>query len=439
MAMIGENQVRNFFIVNTSSNTTMSTIRGGANLNGAVIQSDGTAAVADEEFALAVKNNQGELSMSDIINPLRVTSAKAIAHSPRVGQWYTISGIGTPTAGTLYQVRIIFKGYGSLSVENEYIKEAYYKAVTGDNAEDVVDGLVKSLARNFSREQPEAGTTFSYTDGDLGAINLPDNLYLDFIKSASDGDQETATFEVTANPTAEGFCTVTLNGTAYSVPMTISTDGTFADAAAELALGINAIPGYSATASTATVTVVSDLPGVETDASFAAGTATSMACTVTTTQQGTAGTIATAAQLTIREKDDYLSTYYNTGKKDRLNLVFEVLTNQSDLTITSNTSFSGIGTGYEVRNLEYYFLGNRGDTFRGMGYPHNFDVTYDSSLTGIYYLIELEYNDEGRDDPMKSKKQLTIACPSKAVANTLIGQINTALTNVAVAITAFPA
>ena len=64
---------------------------------------------------------------------------------------------------------------------------------------------------------------------------------------------------------------------------------------------------------------------------------------------------------------------------------------------------------------------------RGLGYPNNFDAVYDSVLTKNYFLVELAYFSEGRDDAMKSKKQLTIACPSLEYANVLIGQLNTVL------------
>jgi hypothetical protein len=261
-------------------------------------------------------------------------------------------------------------------------------------------------------------------------------LYFNFNKSFSDGTNEVTTFQVTAAATVEGDAVVTLNGVDHSVPVTIASIN---DTAAELAESINAINGYSAVAATDTVTVTADLPEDQTDASFAAGTATTMAVTVVTTVDGVDGTAANA-QLTISEKEDYLARYYVTGKKTRLNMDFSVRatvpSTVADLTITKTLGFAGQGTGYQVRNLEEYLLGNRQDTFRGAGYPHNFEEHYDSILTDQYFLIEIGYFDTGRNDPMKSDKQITIASNSKAAANAMIASINTALTNVGVSITA---
>lgn len=330
MAMIGENQVRNFFVVNTSDEVTLPDILAGTDLDGAVVQSDGTAAAAGEDFMLATRNNRSEATLSDIINPASVTYGKSVLFAPRVAQTYTVSAL-TADINTLYEIRVIFSGYGSLSVENEYTVSGFYKSKTGDDQEDIVDGLVANLARNAAKEQPNTGGTFTYNDAD-GNIELPDNLYLAFTKT---------------------------------------------------------------------------------------------------------GTGATAA-LVVTEKADYIAKYYVTGKKDRLNLDFQLQANfTTDPTIVGNVSDPGHGTGYHIRNMEYYFLGNRADTFRGMGYPHNFEQVYDSVLTTDYYLIELGYYSEGRDDPMKSKKQLTIACPDKTAANKMIAELNTALTNNQVTITVF--
>lgn len=331
MSMHGENQVRNLFVVNTSTNTTIPTVRAGANLNGAVTQSDGTAAADNEDFVLAVKNNRGEMSLSDIIAPSRVKSAKFVDNVARVLSSTTISSI-TAEANKLYQVRVVIKGYGSLSTENEYIKEAFYKSKTGDDAENIVDGLIKSLARNFSREQPQQPGTFTYTLANASTVELPLNYGFAFSKT---------------------------------------------------------------------------------------------------------GTGASAA-LVITEKIDWLTKSYVTGKKTRLSQDFTVdayfPTEPTTVKVLGN---EGQLTGYHARNLEEYFLGNRGDSFRGAGYPHNFEQTYDTVLANDYYGIEIEYYDEGRDDPMKSKKQLTILVDATAITavNALMAQLTTALTTRGIAFT----
>ena len=296
--------------------------------------------------------------------------------------------------------------------------------------EDIVDGLVKNLSRVAARMQQAAGTTVTYAAAG-GNIQLPGNNTLEFTKSFSDGLQEQSTLQITAAATVEGECVVTLNGEDFVLPVSISSIN---NTATELAVNISGIEGYTATATTDTVTIVSDLPGIESDLAFAAD---SLAATAVTTVDGTTGTAANA-QLTISEKEDWLAAYYVTGKKDRLNMDFTVQAKfETKPTITKNVGDTGHGTGYHVRNMEYYFKGNRGDTMRGMGYPNNFEQSYDSVLTDEYFLIELGYFSEGRDDAMKSKKQLTIALPSKAAANTMIAELNTALTNTSFSVAVF--
>lgn len=422
--MVGENQVRNLFVNATSTNATTALIKAGVALNGAVVNQDGTAAAAGTGFMYSGLKSNGQLVTSDVINPNRVLYAHSVGNAPRELAISTISGI-TADANTLYQVRIIIQGYGSLSVENEYIKEAFYKSKTGDTAEDIVDGLVKSLARNFSREQPELmGQTFVYPAAG-GNVNLPDNAFLKFSKSFSDGTAEQGTLTVTVGATEAGIAVVTLNGVDYDIPVDIGTTG---ESAADLAAGINALSGYSATAAGAVVTVVSEIPQAETDMTFSGGTATSLAATAATTVPGVDGTAANA-QLHIEEKAEWLSQYYVTGKKTRLSFPFIVEAHFTTApTVTTVKGSEGVATGYHVRNMEYYYKGNRADTFRGAGYPHNFEQSYDSDVSKTYFLVELGYWDESRDEPMKSKKQLTIACETEAAANTIIAQINTALT-----------
>ena len=323
MSMQGEIQVRNFYLGGAfPAHATISALRAGTNLDLAALKPDGTAVANNSELVIAVKNNKGGITMSDVINPKRVLYAHSKKTVARVGKTATISAI-TAIANSLYTVSIPIWGYGSLSVENEYIKEGFYKSKTGDTAENIVDGLVQSLARNFAREQPALSTTTTYTLADASTVEIRDN----------------------------------------------------------------AVFGFSKT-----------------------------------------GTGAGAA-LVITEKN-WLPQYYVTGKKTRTQLDFRVevrFPGDTLPTVTQSVGVEGIGTGYQVRNMEYYLLGNRQDTFRGAGYPHNFEESYDSDVTKSYHLLEIGYYDESRDDPMKSKKQITIAIEALADMNLLIAEVNKSL------------
>lgn len=80
--------------------------------------------------------------------------------------------------------------------------------------------------------------------------------------------------------------------------------------------------------------------------------------------------------------------------------------------------------------MEWAYLGERGDTYRGMGYPNNFDGKYQiipkdplsvGPLTDYFYTIELGFYYSGdNEDIQKSQKQLTLVTNSSAVATSIV-------------------
>ena len=66
--------------------------------------------------------------------------------------------------------------------------------------------------------------------------------------------------------------------------------------------------------------------------------------------------------------------------------------------------------GRVTADMEYFYLGERGDTFRGMGFPDNFEAKYLIDPTKEYEFIELAYYYAGdTEDVQKSKKHITLA------------------------------
>lgn len=420
MAFIGENQVRNVYVIGTSTNATMTAVKAGANLNGAVIESDGTAAVAGQEFAIAVKNNKGGITLSDVISPKRVSYAKSVAYKARTLRTDVISNI-VPVAEKLYQVRITIAGYGSLSVEDEYTKSGFYKSKAGDSAEDIVDGLVISLSRNLSKDGIADGTFVNYVTNRGVAVSLPQNTVFSVTKAVTGGVKEVSTITVTTGATVAGTGKLLINGKIVDIPLAI---GSVTVTGTAIANAINAYGGFVAVNAAGVVTVTTSNERNDVNIGAFNGNGTGAVATAVTTTDGVDGT----PTLTIQEKSTYLAEYYVTGKKDKLYLDYTVsVAFPGEAKVVTTEGSIGSGSGYQARNIEYYLLGNRQDSFRTMGFPHNFEAEYDTKLNGTYTMIELGYWDEGRDDPMKSKKQITVLCESSAAANTLIGQLNTVL------------
>lgn len=104
-------------------------------------------------------------------------------------------------------------------------------------------------------------------------------------------------------------------------------------------------------------------------------------------------------------------------------------------TIHKNTSHpSGkIKNTKKIADLEWFCAGERGDVYRGMGYPNNFDFNplVDSTNAYGYHILDIAYYYAGdAEDVQKSPKELIIVFPGKASntytdINTVIGIFNT--------------
>lgn len=103
-------------------------------------------------------------------------------------------------------------------------------------------------------------------------------------------------------------------------------------------------------------------------------------------------------------------------------------------TLTEGTSGS-IGNGKTIADLEYFCMGERGDIYRGVGFPHNIPTTYLVDPTVKYNVIDIHYAYVGSNESVqKSEKTITLVVPkvgannqaSNALANSIISAINTA-------------
>ena len=84
---------------------------------------------------------------------------------------------------------------------------------------------------------------------------------------------------------------------------------------------------------------------------------------------------------------------------------------------------------------EYFCMGERGDMYRGIGYPNNIPTTYLVDPTVKYNVIDIHYAYVGSNESVqKSEKTITLVVPkvgatnsvSNKLANDIIKAINTA-------------
>lgn len=95
-------------------------------------------------------------------------------------------------------------------------------------------------------------------------------------------------------------------------------------------------------------------------------------------------------------------------------------------TVTEGTNGT-IGNGKKIADLEYFCMGERGDIYRGIGFPHNIVTTYLVDPTKTYYTFDIHYAYVGNNESVqKSEKDITIVCSNKTEFNKIVTAFNTA-------------
>jgi hypothetical protein len=144
-----------------------------------IFAKDGSTLSAGDTFVIAQKTADGVI-VSDIIVPTQIKLEKAQVDAPEVQKVVTVGGgssIAVPaTVGDKYEYILDIRlfNFGSLSVENFYIKHGHFILTqTGAlTAETVVDGLISQLNKTFSKEPGATATSnplFTFAKTGTGA------------------------------------------------------------------------------------------------------------------------------------------------------------------------------------------------------------------------------------------------------------------------------
>jgi hypothetical protein len=170
MGLAGINQSRQMFVGQaTDAITGISDL---ANANDIVILSaSGKTAVSGDDIAVFVKDALGNVTSSGAIKNSQITDVRVVPFEAKTLKAYAISGL-TVDSNSLYTVNITISQHGSLSSEDDYVKQAFYQAGSSDTDLSIIQGLVANLNANFSKE--------------VGA-NASSNPYLSFVSSGSAG------------------------------------------------------------------------------------------------------------------------------------------------------------------------------------------------------------------------------------------------------------
>lgn len=100
------------------------------------------------------------------------------------------------------------------------------------------------------------------------------------------------------------------------------------------------------------------------------------------------------------------------------------------------TSTTVVDNGKKMADLEYFCMGERGDIYRGMGFPNVIKTTYLVDPTTNYNVIDIAFSFVGDgEDSQRSDKQITFLVPAEGdteadkitTANSLITKLNAEL------------
>ena len=95
-------------------------------------------------------------------------------------------------------------------------------------------------------------------------------------------------------------------------------------------------------------------------------------------------------------------------------------------TVTEGTNGT-VGNGKAIADLEYFCMGERGDIYRGVGFPNNIPTTYLVDPSKTYYTFDIHYAYVGSNETVqKSEKTITIVGSDKTKMNSLITAFNSA-------------
>ena len=376
--------VRDLFIATGyASETTAATFIASASTNEvAVLKKDGSAAAVHGEDAYVLyKDSNGRLKASDTLKAGQiklVTKVDPVTVVPAYASFdVSVSGLA---AGDIYEGLVRISGYGSLSPYDEYPAPFFHNFVTGDTVDTVAEGLIKSLSFEFSKVEGKHDKYVNFITGYdkvfttkaavvAGKATLTDGTFIWVMEDNKAW--------IVADKTASTFATIcTTEKTDWSTELGNGT-----------AEYLNANPWFHF------VKLDGATPKVY---------------------------IIAKNQPTTDMKLQGYDIIFKVGLRVLDGTSFD---EQSIVTVTNVGKVSSPGEGKNIRRLEVFAKGHTGDFYRGMGYPNNFDATYDASVTTNYYIVNVEFYQAVQDvntlSGHPSQKLLQIACATSGVADSV--------------------
>lgn len=90
-------------------------------------------------------------------------------------------------------------------------------------------------------------------------------------------------------------------------------------------------------------------------------------------------------------------------------------------------STTKLNNGKLIADMEYFYMGERGDQYRNIGWPNVIPTKYLVDPSKAYYTIDIHYAYVGDNEGVqKSEKDITIVSADKAVITSIVNAFNTA-------------
>lgn len=94
-------------------------------------------------------------------------------------------------------------------------------------------------------------------------------------------------------------------------------------------------------------------------------------------------------------------------------------------TVTTADSSTIINNGKKIADLEYFCMGERGDVYRGVGFPNNIPTKYLVDPDKEYNTLDIHYYYAGPNEgPQKSEKTITVVSSTASDLNNIIKRFN---------------
>jgi hypothetical protein len=374
--------VRDLFIATGyATETTAPTFIASAS-NGEVValKKDGqAAAAAGSDAYILFKDGQGRLKSSDTLKAGQVRSVTKVDPTtvvPANASWT----VATASVGDIYEGLVRIQEFGSRSILDEYPAPFSYTFQSGDDVDSVTEGLIKSLSFEFSRVEGKHEKYVNFITG-------YNKVYT--TKAAVIADKANLTNATIIWVMEDNKAWIVADKTALTFATICTTEKT--DWSTEIAGGtaeyLNANPWFHF------IKLDGAAPKVY---------------------------IIAKSQPTTDMKMQGYDVIFKVGLRILDGTSFN---EESTVVVTNVGKVSSAGEGKNIRNLEIFTKGHTGDFYRGVGYPNNFDATYDADKTVNYYIVNVEFSQAVQDlntiSGHPSQKVLQIACSTSAVATSV--------------------